>query len=68
MTWIDLEILGQNQQLLVDARVELCRVLTGTTRKIRPSDRADEQRVARQHEPRIGSALQVRDQQRNALR
>ena len=48
--------------------VELCGVLARAARQIRPSDGADEQRIARQHEPRLGSALQIGHQQTHALR
>ena len=68
MPWIHLDLVGQREQLLVDACVEVGGVLTRTARQIRPTDGADEQRVARQHEPRLGSALQIRHQETDALR
>ena len=56
---IDLDVVRQAEQLRVNAVVKLARVLARSTRQVRPADRADEQRVAGQHEPRLWAATQI---------
>src|SRR5688572_16655435 len=68
MTRIDLEIVRQRQQPCVQAGEEFARALTRVTRQIRSPDRADEQRIASQDEPRVRSAPQILYEQADALR
>jgi hypothetical protein len=68
MSGINLDIVGQRQKLLVNAAVQQCRVLTRASGQVGTADRADKQRVARQQEPRIGAAPEVRAEQADALR
>ena len=67
MGGIDLEITGKRQEFFVNAPVEFSGVLPGAARQIRPADRPDEQRVAREHEPWLRPAFQIGDQQADTL-
>lgn len=63
----DLETVGKHEQFLVETHVEVVRAPRGVARQVGSSDSADEERVASQHEPRIGAATKVGDDQANAL-
>src|SRR6185436_3483549 len=62
-----LQIVWKAEQLAVDAVVDLRRVLAGVAREIGTTHGPDEHGVAGEHEPRLGAAAQVGDDQRNAL-
>ena len=50
---VELERIGEREQLVVDARVQL-RAFSRAAGQVGPADGTDEQRVAREHEPRLG--------------
>src|SRR5262249_46389863 len=66
--WIDLQVVGERQELAVDAVVELIRLLSGVAGQVRTADGPDEERVAGEDEPRIGAAAEVGDHEADALR
>src|SRR5262245_10243783 len=68
MSGIDLKIVGQREQLLVNAGVEARRVFSRPTGQVRPADRSYEERVTGKHKPGLGATLQVGDEQRDTLR
>ena len=68
MRRIDLELAWQRQQLVMNAVEQLAGALLHAAWQVRPPDGADEQRVAGQHEPRVGAAAQVGDDEAHALR
>src|SRR5712691_4343232 len=68
MRRVDLDVVREGQQLAWDAVVEHARVLPDLPGQVRTADRADEERVAREYEPRIGPAPKVGDQERDAIR
>lgn len=47
---------------------EFGRILACAARQIRPANRPHEQCIARQYEPRVGSALQIRHEEAHAVR
>jgi len=64
---INLEVIGQREELLVDAVVELARVFSRAARKVRPSHGTDEQGVSRKHEPRLIAPPAIGHNQADAL-
>ena len=62
---IDLHAVGQAEQALGEARVEVGRGLLAA--EVRAAHVAHEKRVAGQHEPRLGAAAEIGHQQRDAL-
>jgi hypothetical protein len=64
---IDLDVVGQWQELVVNAGVQQRGIFPRATRKIGTADRADKQRVACQQKPWIGAAPEVRSEQADAF-
>src|SRR5688572_2852655 len=68
MSRINLEIAGKHEQLAMNTVVQLPGVLTSPPRQIRAPNRSNEQRIARQHEPRLRPSPQIGNHQTNAFR
>ena len=66
----DLDVVRQLEQLAVDALVELLRErgFGALSEQIGPADAAREERIAGEHEPGLGPARVVGDQERDAVR
>src|SRR6202008_2049459 len=65
--WINLEIIRQSEKLLVKAGVQLGRALASVSRQIWSPDGAHEERVAREDEPWIDAALEIRREETDAF-
>jgi hypothetical protein len=67
MARIDLDVVGKDKQLVMDAVVKTSRIFACVSRQVRPAYGSNEKRVACEYEPRIGAAFEVGDEQADAL-
>jgi hypothetical protein len=67
MPWPDLDVAAQRQELQVQRPEDPPRALGLLDRQVRPRHVADEQRVARQHRPRLLAAPQIDQRERGVL-
>src|SRR5712692_9598221 len=65
---MDLQLAGKREQLVVNRGVERRSVPLLLAREVGASDRAHEERIPSQDEPRLGATPQIGDKQRDALR